>query len=192
MLKETIDRIDEDDIPILTLNEKRAYFSRWYFSAELQLKHPTQRELGDFLGVSKATIQTWKRNVVKNSKQERVENLLDLILEDALRPDADTQTRKLAAELTGLKKKENEDNTFEPTAEDYARWGKQLRTRLIQDRVQSGGICFVCGGSKVLFSEVRMDTEQEHSPDGEMADVALPDGYAGHLSGEQGDSDPQS
>jgi len=153
----------------------------------LKLEHQTQKELAEFLNVSESTVKYWKKNIEVVNTEERTRNLFDLIIEDALKPNADTKQRELAAKLMGLTRKEAEEN-FEPTATDYAKWARQLIDRLKQDWVQSGGVCPVCSGSQNIFPEIRLDTEQEHRADGKVAGMAVPDGHAGDIPEFSGDS----
>lgn len=153
---------------------KKAYFYKWYTTPAFRVKHQSQKDLADFLAVSESTVRKWIKNSEEDLQAKRSESLYDVIINDAMKPNADTATRKLAAEIMGLRKKDEEK--YEPGAEDYSLWFKELINRLKQNWVQSGGICPVCSGHQVLFSEIRMDSEQEHGSNGQMDDMAVPDG----------------
>lgn len=209
MLEETIRRMGEDEwdeeeeeinevenglvdeVAPTTYKGKRAYFARWYVTPSLKLKHQTQTALADFLNVTAQTIRKWTKGIETDMISSQQDNLLSMIINDALKPNADTRKRELAAKLMGLMKKETEDKTFEPTAENYIKWGRELILRLKQDWVQGGGVCPLCSGHKVLFSDIRMDTEQEHSPDGEVGAVAVPERYDRDIPELQGNHNPQ-
>jgi len=172
----------QQDRLVSQIKAKKEEHQRWLglkddWEQRAKLEITSDKAFAEYLGVSIALMQKWRRKLLKPKKplEERGKELEQMMraIYDAGMNGKNSRYAQLWLEVEGHLKKEKVERV-EITPEEYLRISRKLNDSLAGE-FKSTGICPVCHQRSLLDEELRVSTERESAEDREVASVGVPD-----------------